>query len=520
MTTSSVLRLALAIVVAGAVASAAAQESRRDAGQIPQSRAERQNAANRETATRETGGSVLRLLPADSVTEHSIDTGHGRLAYTATAGTLPFYDQSGEKSAAVFYTAYAAKDAGPNRPLTFVFNGGPGAASAFLHLGLAGPRLLDLGPGGRDAAQAELRDNPDTWLTFTDLVFVDPIGTGWSRTVKADDTKHFWGVRGDADSLAKFVALYVDHNNRAASAKYLFGESYGGFRAVEVARALQRDQGLSIAGIVMLSPLLKGWLTFGDDDDALRAALQLPSLAAAELERKNAFSQERLAAAEKFAMTDYLTTLAGTPPQGEAAHAFYRRVAQTSGMPFDVVTQTHGFISDTFVKNLRAPDGKIVSSYDATFAVDDPFPELRSSRHIDPILDGISRAYGGGMAAYARNELGFKTEMTYILLAGDAARQWDWQGGRAQSDAEADLRVLLSFDPAFHVLIAHGYSDMVTPYAMTRYMLDHMPQSSASARVTLKLYRGGHMLYLDPQSRKAFSDDTAAFYGAASKATR
>src|SRR5664279_4925718 len=152
MKTSSISRLALAIILAGALGSAAAQEK--------PARAEQH----------ETGKGVLRLLPADAVTEHSIDTGHGKLAYTATAGTLAFYDQSGDRSAAVFYTAYVAKDAGTNRPLTFVFNGGPGAASAFLHLGLVGPRILDLGPDGRDAATAQLRDNPDTWLNFTDLV--------------------------------------------------------------------------------------------------------------------------------------------------------------------------------------------------------------------------------------------------------------------------------------------------------------------------------------------------------------
>ncbi len=251
-----------------------------------------------------------------AVTEHSIDTPSGKLAYTATAGTLAFYDQSGDQSASVFYTAYVAKNAAPNRPLTFVFNGGPGAASAFLHLGLVGPRILDFGPDAHDAARASLRDNPDTWLAFTDLVLIDPIGTGWSRAVKADDAKHFWSVRSDADAMAKAIALYVAKNNRAGSPKYLFGESYGGFRAAKVARALQSDQGIVISGIVMLSPLLEGWLTFGDDQSALHAALQLPSLAAAELERKHAFSPDALAAAEKFAMTDYLATLAGAPPQG------------------------------------------------------------------------------------------------------------------------------------------------------------------------------------------------------------
>ncbi len=491
----------LAIVVAGALGSAAAQE------QAP--RGEQRDAAK----------GVLRLLPADAVTEHAIDTGHAKLAYTATAGTLAFYDQSGERSAAVFYTAYVAKDStnknlGANRPLTFVFNGGPGAASAFLHLGLVGPRILDFGPDGRDAARSELRDNPDTWLSFTDLVLVDPIGTGWSRAAKADDAKHFWSIRSDADAMAKAIALYVAKNNRAASPKYLFGESYGGFRAAKAARALQRDQGIAVAGIVMLSPMLEGTLTFGDDGSALRAALQLPSLAAAELERRNAFSREALAAAEKFAMTDYLVTLAGSPPQGEAGNAFYQRVAQMTGLPLDVVKQQRGFVANAYVKSLRSADGKIVSRYDASFAVDDPFPEQRSSRGNDPILDGVSRAYGGAMAAYARNELGFKTEMTYALLASEVTSHWDWQGGRALASSEDDLRVLLAFGPSFRLLIAHGFSDMVTPYPMTRYVLDHLPPTDPPGRAQLKLYRGGHMLYLDPQSRKAFSADAGAFYRA------
>ena len=425
---SSVLRLALAIILAGALGSAAAQEK--------PSRAEQHEA----------GKGVLRLLPADAVSDHSIVTSKGKLAYTATAGTLAFYDQSGEQSAAVFYTAYVAKDAGANRPLTFVFNGGPGAASAFLHLGLVGPRVLDLGPDSRDAATATLRDNPDTWLTFTDLVLIDPIGTGWSRAVKPDDAKNFWSIRSDADSFAKAIALYVAKNNRAGSPKYLFGESYGGFRAAKVARALQRDQGIVVSGIVMLSPMLEGWLTFGDDESALRAALQLPSLAAAELERRQAFSRAALAEAEKFAMTDYLVTMAGTPPQGAAGKAFYGRVAQMTGLPVEVVTQARGFVEGAFVKSLR-PDGKIVSRYDASFAVDDPYPELRSSRSGDPILDGVTRAYGGAMAAYARNELGFKTEMTYALLPGDVTTIGT---GRAAGCRPARKTICARYSPSAH----------------------------------------------------------------------
>jgi carboxypeptidase C (cathepsin A) len=498
MSLSSLTRLVLVLVIAG-TATANAQDAVRS--RAPQGAAEREPTKG-----------VLRLLPADAVTEHSINTPRGRLAYTATAGTLAFYDQSGEQSASVFYTAYVAKNDAANRPLTFVFNGGPGAASAFLHLGLVGPRILDFGPDAHDATRAALRDNPDTWLAFTDLVLIDPIGTGWSRAAKGDDAKHFWSVRSDADAMAKAIALYVARNNRAGSPKFLFGESYGGFRATKTARALQRDQGITISGIVMLSPLLEGWLTFGDDSSALHAALQLPSLAAAELERKHAFTPDALAAAEKFAMTEYLTALAGPPPAGDAANSFYSRVAQMTGMPLDAVTQARGFAARAYVKNLRAGESKIVSHYDATFAVDDPHPESRSSRGPDPILDAITRTYGGAMASYARNELGFATEMTYALLAGDVTSHWDWQGGRVQASTEDDLRVLLAFGPSFRLLIAHGYSDMITPYAMTRYVLDHLPAFEPPGRVRLKLYRGGHMIYLDPDSRKAFGADAAAFY--------
>jgi carboxypeptidase C (cathepsin A) len=499
MKTSSISRIALAIILAMALGSATAQEAPKG----PPAKGEQRDAGK-------SGLGVLRLLPTDAVTEHSIVIGKNKFAYTATAGTLAFYDQSGDQSAAVFYTAYVAKDAHPNRPLTFVCNGGPGAASAYLHLGLVGPRILDLGPDSHDATRAELRDNPDTWLAFTDLVLIDPIGTGWSRAAKPDEAKNFWNISSDAGAMAKAVALYIAKNNRAASPKYLFGESYGGFRAVKTTRALQRDQGIVVSGIVMLSPLLEGWLTFGDDGSPLRAALQLPSLAATELERKSTFSRETLAEAEKFALTDYLVTLVGPPPQGDVAKNFYQRVAQISGLPVETVTKTHGFLSG-FNKGLRAADSKVVSRYDATFAVDDPFPEHRSASGGDPILDGVTRAYGGAMASYARNELGFKTDMTYSLLADV---HWDWQGGRTQASSEEDLRTLIAFGPSFRLLIAHGYSDMITPYAMTRYVLDHMPLAEPPERVQLKLYRGGHMIYLDPQSRKAFSADAAAFYRA------
>jgi carboxypeptidase C (cathepsin A) len=492
MTFASAFRvaLALAFVTAGALAPVAAKDDSKDKGE-------------------QSAKGILRLLPADSVTEHTIDTAQGRLAYTATAGTLAFYDQSGDQSAAVFYTAYVAKDRGTKRPLTFAFNGGPGAASAFLHLGLIGPRILAFGPDNRDPAQAALRDNPDTWLRFTDLVLIDPIGTGWSRA-KGDDAKHFWSVRADADAMAKAIALYVTHNNRAAAPKYLLGESYGGFRAAKVARALQRDQSLFVNGIVMVSPFIEGAFQYGGDRFALGAALHLPSLIATELERQNKFTPETLAAGERFALGEYLTKLAGPPLTGEAASAFYSRVAGMTGLPADVVARARGFVLDAYVKNLRRQDGKIVSRYDATFSIDDPFPERESAHGADPVLDGIVRAYGSSFVAYARDELGFKTDITYHLLAREVTGKWEWGGGRRQPSATDDLRTLLALDPSFRLLVAHGVSDLVTPHGVSRYILDHLPPLSGPPRATLKLHRGGHMFYTEATSRRDFTAEVKA----------
>jgi carboxypeptidase C (cathepsin A) len=490
--------VALLTLLPAAVASSAAQ----DRGARPQREAPHE------------GAGVLRLLPQDSVTDKNITIAGRTIAYTATAGTFTLYDQNGERSAAVFYTAYVTKGAETaQRPVTFVFNGGPGASSAYLNLGLAGPRIVDFGPNGRDGAAAKLVDNPDSWLAFTDLVMIDPIGTGWSRAAKPDGGKAFWGVKRDADVLAKVIALYVAKNSRSASPKYLLGESYGGFRAAKVAGALQDDQGLVVSGIVMVSPLLETSFLWGGSQYALGAATGFSALVATQLERTKTFTPEALAEAERFAMTDYLTTLAGRPPTGDAAKAFYGRVATLTGLPVDVVTRTRGWVRSAYLQHLRA-NGETVSTYDATFSVPDPYPESTRRSSADPVLDGFTRALSGAFVGYARDELGFKTDMTYILLANDVASKWDWGDRRQPPGVSDDLRELLALNPSFKLMIAHGRTDLVTPYGVSRYVLDHLPESVATDRAQLRLYRGGHMFYFDAQSRRAFVEDVKGFYRA------
>ncbi|KQV84203.1 carboxypeptidase [Rhizobium sp. Root1220] len=471
-------------------------------------------AAAVQTAPRD---GVLKLLPDDSVTEHRLTAGGRTIDYIATAGTLNLFGPDGSQTGAIFYTAYVAKDQPPDRPLTFAFNGGPGAASAFLHLGLVGPKILDFGPNGDDGANAKLIDNPQSWLDFTDLVLIDPIGTGWSRTAKTDDASKYYNVSADAESVAKAIALYVAHNNRSASPKFLLGESYGGFRAAKVAGALKDSQGIIISGAIMLSPLLEGELMFNADRFALGAALELPSLAAADMDRRGAFDAARQRDAETFALGGYLTTLAGAPPTGDAAKSFYGKVSEMTGIPREVVEKNRGFLGSAFAKQSGVRAGQVVSPYDAAFATPDPYPESDYDRGDDAILDGFTRAYGGAFADYARHELGFRTEMTYSLLDSDINRKWEWGGGRGggsrmQASVTDDIRQLLGSNPAFHLLIAHGYSDLVTPYGVSRYVVDHLPTSLAGDRVGLKVYRGGHMFYTRADERAAFTADAKAFY--------
>jgi carboxypeptidase C (cathepsin A) len=462
------------------------------------------------------GPGVLALLPPDVVTEHAIDARSRRIAYTATAGTLPIVDQTGERKAAVFYTAYVARDADATRPVTFVFNGGPGAASVYLHLGVFGPKLLDFGPSGRDGAAARLRDNPDTWLDFTDLVLIDPPGTGWSRTAKPDDTS-FYGVRADAQVMAKVIALYLARNGRTASPKYIAGESYGGYRAIKVARVLQHDQGTVVSGIVMVSPLIEGSYVFGGGDRySLGCALQLPSIVAAELERNRAFTPEALAEAERFARTEYLTTLAGPAPKGEAAQAFYGRVARMTGLPPELVARSRGCVRNAYLKHRREAEREVLSLYDATIASPDPFPESDSRRGPDPVLEGFSRALGGAFVGYARDHLGFKTDITYAVLNSEVNGKWEWErGGRGSPpSATDDIREFLSLNPSFRLLVVHGFADLVTPYGVSRYVLDHLPELGEPERVGLKVYPGGHMFYFAERPRADFTKDARRFYQA------
>jgi carboxypeptidase C (cathepsin A) len=458
------------------------------------------------------------ILPADSTTEHEITIGSQKLAYSATAGTLDLHNEQGEATAEVFYVAFMLKQPGAaqRRPVTYLFNGGPGASAAYLDIGAIGPRALAMAADGALPHDERVGDNPDTWLPFTDLVFIDPVGTGWSRATDPEKgPKEFWGVAQDLDALADVIRLHLTKIGRLTSPVFLAGESYGGFRAARLARDLATDQGIELAGVVMISPVIEFGLMSGGPLDPLPWALRLPSYAAAQMGEKS-LEPGALAEVEQFALHDYLVALAAGPREGAAAAAIYQKVAQLTGLDEEQIAGWRGRIPlDAYLHDVHRRDGRVVSRYDATVSLVDPNPWSEESRD-DPVLDASIAPFTGAFVAYAGDELGYKTDQPFALLNRAVSRHWDWGGGRGgpralgASDA---LRRALALDPRLKVMIAHGVTDLQTPYMMSRYVADHMPDALGE-RIAVKLYAGGHMLYLHAQSRRQLHDDAAAFYGA------
>ncbi|SEP78734.1 Carboxypeptidase C (cathepsin A) [Faunimonas pinastri] len=495
----------------------------------------------RQGGHQQEGPGILSLLPEASTTQHSIALPTGSLSYTAKAGTLPLRDGSGETKAQIFYIAYTADaDAKPvaaatgggangpapaqpaaraaTRPITFVFNGGPGAASAYLNLGAIGPRRLVFAANGEIAPPpSKLEDNPDTWLVMTDLVFIDPVGTGYSRGADPEDEKNFWGVKQDADAMAAFIRLYLAQSGRMTSPVFLAGESYGGFRAALLADRLQGDSGIAPSGVVMISPALEFSFLDSDPLRPLSTAMYLPAMAATNLEKQGVHGREALAARmgdiERFALGDYLVGLVAGYRMSDDMD---RRVADLIGLPLDVVQRQFGRVSPSvFVKEFDRKDGRVLSRYDGTVSGPDDDPADPHPRAPDAILDRSVPAWTSAFVGYVRDELGYRTDISFRLLNREIAGKWDYgtsEHDQGYAGVMDNLQRARALNPAMRVMIAQGYTDLVTPYLTTRYLIDHVPPVAGAAPVELKLYEGGHMLYTRPDSRRALSEDAAALY--------
>jgi carboxypeptidase C (cathepsin A) len=462
-------------------------------------------------------------LPAHVETEHTIALGDRKLDYRAIAETLPLRNEKGDTTASIYTISYlSAPPAAAARPVAFVFNGGPGAASVFLHLGALGPRILETPANGvPPSPPVRLIDNPSTWLAFTDLAFVDPVGTGFSRGKGKDDNpdKPFWSVRSDLNSLTALVRLWLTRYQRWSSPVYLVGESYGGYRAAALARTLDREAGITVSGLVLVSPALDMAILRPDITNLVAPAIQLPSYAAtnATLAGKPQTGAE-IAATERFAVSDYILGLAGMSGRPAAGDPFLARITSLVGLPEDVVRRERGRVSkEVFARELRKPQGEILSLYDGTItraARANPWDDHAGDPGLDPAVSAFTQAFD----IYAPQALGYRTDQPYRVLPRDVSRQWDWDAGHEGGEGGlglplAGLESTLLAHPDTGVLIVHGRYDLVTPYLASRWLVDQLSLPGAvRENIRLRVYEGGHMIYLRPESRAALAVDAADLF--------
>jgi carboxypeptidase C (cathepsin A) len=460
--------------------------------------------------------------PARVETRHTITLAGHPVDYRAIAETIGLTDTKGDPTASIYTVSYIADTpVGQRRPVAFVFNGGPGAASVFLHLGALGPRILDTpATGAVPAPPFQLADNPSSWLAFTDLVFVDPVGTGFSHGKGKEDNpdKPFWNVHSDLNSLGAVLRRWLSRHDRWSSPVFLVGESYGGLRAAALARTLARDVGITVNGMVLVSPALDIAILHPDITDGLAPAFELPSFAAsaAALSGKNGEGDD-VAAVEHFALSDYLVGLAaekGVPAPGDP---FIARVAHLIGLPEEIVRRERGRVSsEVFAHELRRPQQEILSAYDATVArptLANPWDDNAG----DPVLDPAVGAFTAAFDIYAAEALGYHTELPYRVLPHDVSQQWNWDAARGGEGglgiALSSLQDALLTRPETRVLIANGRYDLVTPYLNSRWLIDQLSvPASVRAGIRLRVYEGGHMMYMRPASRAALAADAAALF--------
>jgi carboxypeptidase C (cathepsin A) len=511
--------IACAVVMAGANLPSAFAQQAQPAHPGPQAaEGGRANAPGAEPGGRPRAqNDNVPHLPADAVTEQTVDLPGRTLHFKATAGSIPLNDaESGALQAEVAYVAYVMGSPADNRPVTFLFNGGPGAASAYLDIGAVGPWRLPLDNITFSAAPV-LAPNAETWLDFTDLVFIDPVGTGYSRIAASGDNvrRQFWSVDGDAGAIAVTIRKWIEKAGRQGAVKFLVGESYGGFRVPKIARALT-EQGVGVRGLIMISPVLDFASLGNRRHDPMSWVARLPSMAATVLDGKGQFDRAALREVETYASGDYLLDLLKGEKDTAAIERMTPRIAAYTGLdPAEVRRLAARIDNATFQRELNRQRGRVASAYDPTVSAFDPTPSAPTSRFSDPVLDAMGPPLISAMTGLYQGPLHWRVDQPYHLLNREVNSQWNWGRGRVGPEVVDDLRNALAGDRDLHVLVAHGANDLVTPYFASELILDQLPVYGSADRLKLAVYGGGHMFYSRDASRRALREDALALYNAA-----
>jgi len=453
------------------------------------------------------------------VTKHEISVGGKTIQYTATDGIMPIKNREGEIEARMFYTSYTVGSGSSRRPLTFAFNGGPGSASVWLHMGAIGPKRVKMNTdGSMPPPPYELVDNESTWLTQSDLVFIDPVGTGYSRAAKPELAQKFFGLQGDIESVGEFIRMFLTRNERWTSPLFLAGESYGTTRASALSGYLI-ERGIAFNGIMLVSTIMNFETTAFAAGNDLPYTLYLPSYAATAWYHKKLPPELQsqpvnrvVGEAERWASTDYMLAL----EKGDRLTAAERqdvivKLARYTGLDSRFIDDANLRVSlNLFRKELLRSEKRSIGrldsrfkGYDTNIATDSPDYDASES--------AIRPPYTSTFNNYVRTELGYKTDLEYYVLGGGIG-PWNWGTNNSYVDTSTALRTALARNPYLKIFVAMGYYDMATPYYAVEYTLHHISLDPMLLKnFSTSYYEAGHMMYIDEKSLGKLRSDVARF---------
>jgi len=484
-----------------------------------------------------------KATPKDALvgTQHSVVIDGKRIDYTVTCGTLVLREESekdgqaeGEKArATLFFIAYTrlniseGAEGGPGgldkstRPITFSFNGGPGSSSVWLHLGVLGPKRVDMGDvGALKPPPYSLVNNVYSLLDATDLVFIDPVGTGYSRAVEGEKAKPFLNFKKDIESVGDFIRLYTTRYGRWLSPKYLIGESYGTTRAAGLSGYLQERHGLFLNGIMLVSSVLD-WHTLDlTPANDLPCALYLPSMTATAWYHKKLAPEFQagslhaaLQASEAFASGDYtLALMKGAALPAAERETISHKLAALTGLSSDFIGRCNLRVSEArFFKELLRDQRKTVGRLDARFTGSDR-DSGGESIEFDPSFSAIAGPYTAVFNDYVRRELKFESDLPYEIISDKVNQQWTFDHDNRSVSVSDTLRSAIANNPHLRVFVASGYYDLATPYFATRYTFNHLQlPPELSANISMADYEAGHMMYVHEPSLRQLKADLAKF---------
>ncbi|MFZ0305011.1 MAG: peptidase S10 [Terracidiphilus sp.] len=455
----------------------------------------------------------LPPLPPEKSAQQTMVLEGKTLHYTVTIGALPVRDSDGKVAGEVVTTAYTMP--GDDRPVTFALNGGPGAASVFLNFGAIGPKHIQAGnEGDSPSAPPVFTDNQGTWLDFTDLVFIDPVGTGFSRATVPEDKarKLFYSTEPDIEYLSRVIYDWLVKNDRLASRKYLIGESYGGFRGPRITYYLQSQIGVGLNGVTLVSPYLNPTIEQNGDVSPIPWMVTLPSITAANLERQDKLTPEAMKAVIDYTQGEYATTLIHGRFDLAATDTMIAKVTQMTGLDPEFVKYSGGRLeTGAYLREVHREQGKLGSVYDSNVTTYDPFPYAPEQRANDPILSTMIAPVTTAMVDFVTRTVGWKVDARYNALSEEVNHLWT-RDDEIRRGSVTQLRESVAADSKLQVMIVHGWNDLSCPFMGSLLTVEQMPIMGDPTRVSVHEFPGGHMFYTRESGRLALRKDAIEMY--------